>query len=101
MESSSCEYDTYSITCFDTDTDIANLNLSDSDIDEGHTEDFSIDSCSGFGLNVNTDHPPCTDGHAICHNVVHAAWLNEIPGPEPRFFKWSGWICAIIVRPTL
>ena len=61
------------ITSFDTDTDIANLNLSDSDIDEGHTEDFSMDSCSGFGFNVNTDHPPCTDKYAICHNVVHAA----------------------------
>ena len=48
------------------------------DIDKGHTEDFSIDSCSGFGLNVNTDYPPCTDKYAICHNVVHAAWLNEI-----------------------
>ena len=44
------EYDTYSVTSFDTDTDIANLNLSDSDIDEGHTEDFLIDSCSGFGF---------------------------------------------------
>ena len=52
---------------------MANLNLSDSNIDEGHTEDFSIDCCSGFGLNINTDHPPCTDKYAICHNVVHAA----------------------------
>ena len=70
VESFPDEYDTYSITSFDNDTDIANL---DSDIDEGHTEDFSIDSCSGFGLNVNTDHPPCTNKYAICHNVVHAA----------------------------
>ena len=52
---------------------MANLNLSDSDIVEGHTEDLSIDSCSVFGLNVNTDHPPCTDMYTICNDVVHAA----------------------------
>ena len=46
---------------------ITNLNLSDFDIGEGHIEDFLIDSCSGFGLNVNTDHPPCTDKYAMLY----------------------------------
>ena len=58
------EYDAYSITSLDPDSDLVNLNLADFDNDESHGEDISINSCSDSGnlqFNVNADHSLCTN----------------------------------------
>ena len=87
------EYDTYSITSVDFDTDLVNLDLLDSDNNEGHAEDISIhiadstnivlspltdsfSSSSNLQLNVNTDHSSYTENIAASSGIVHSTMHN-------------------------